>query len=79
MKIIEKKEFAKKVLEKNVETFVIYVKSLKFNLILIYLAKKVQIALLLIKQIEFIIEYLNFSNVFLEEQCLILLAIIKFN
>ena len=41
MKIIDKKEFAKATLNKNVETIVIYIRLLNLNLMLIHPAQKV--------------------------------------
>lgn len=40
VEIIDKKTFAKAILDKNIKTFVIYVISLNLSLIFIYLAKK---------------------------------------
>ena len=51
IEIINKKEFTKATLDKNVKTFVIHVKSLSLTLILIYLAQEVQIALLVLKKL----------------------------
>lgn len=53
-----------------------------FNLrpiIIIYLAKKVQIALLLIEKVKILIKYLDFLDVFLEKKTLMLLELIELN
>ena len=52
MKIISKKEFTKAVLDENVEVFVVHATSLSLNLMLIYPAQEVQIALLVIKEVQ---------------------------
>ena len=72
MKIIDKKEFIKMALDKNIEAFVIYVKSFSHTLILIHLAQKAQIPLLVIEKIQILSEYSDFSNVFLKKKALIL-------
>ena len=64
---------------KNVKAFVIYVTSLKLNLIPIYLAQEAQIALLLIEEVQTLSKYLDFSNVFLDEKTLILSEVPKMN
>lgn len=65
-------------LDKNVETFVIYITSW-LSLILIDLVRKIQITLLFVKKVKISIEYLDFSNIFLKKKTLILLEIIKLN
>ena len=49
VKIINKKEFTKAMLDKNVENFVIYITFL--SMIVIYLATKTQITLLVTKKV----------------------------
>ena len=72
IKIINKKEFAKATLDENIEDFVMYVMSFSLNLIAINLAKKALVALLVAKKVQIPTEYLDFSDVFLEEKILIL-------
>ena len=50
VELVNKKEFAKAILGKNIKTFVLYVSSLELK-IKIHLAKKVQIVLLLAEEI----------------------------
>ena len=71
MKLINKKKFAKAVLDEKSETFIIYVTS--FNLALgINLDKAAQIAFLLTKKVMILDEYSDFTNVFSEEKTLVL-------
>lgn len=66
IKIIDKKEFVKAALKKNVKIFVIYIVSLSLSSKkLIHLIRKVSILLLVAKKIAIIAEYLDFINVFL--------------
>lgn len=51
IKLIDKKKFDKATFNKNIKTFIVYVIVLNFSSILIYLAKKMQITLLLAKKI----------------------------
>ena len=46
---------------------------------LIYLAKKAQIALLVVKKVQIPIKYSDFLNIFLKKKALILLETTKFN
>ena len=63
---MNKMEFAKAILNKYIETFVIYKTFLL--IIAIYPAKKVQIALLVIKKIRISIKYSDFSEVFFKKK-----------
>lgn len=64
----------------NIKVFLIYLLlfSLEFK-ILIYLARKAQIALLLIQKIKILDKYLNFSNIFFKKKTLKLLKLIDLN
>ena len=53
--------------------------SLNLNLMLIRLVQEAQIALLITKEVKISIKYLNFSDVFLEEKALVLLATTNLN
>lgn len=64
MELINKKEFAKVALNKDIEAFFIYVSSLNLRLITIYLAWETQIALLLSKEKIVLTEYVDFADVF---------------
>lgn len=55
------------VLDKNIKPFIIYILFLNLGLILLYLFKKTQLILLLTKKVEILIEYLDFSNMFLKK------------
>lgn len=81
VKIIDKKKFAKIVLNENVEVFVVHLTFFSFNklTIIIHLARKAQIALLFTKKIKISNNYLDFSNVFLKKNALVLQELIKFN
>lgn len=77
--LINKIKFAKTVLDENVKTCVIYITFFSLSLILIYLDKKSQIALLFIKEVIISTKYLDYLNVFLEENSLVILNLIKLN
>lgn len=64
VEIIDKKAFAKIILDKTVEIFVVYIISFNLSLISIYLAQKAQIALLIAKKVKISAKYLNLSNIF---------------
>ena len=59
-------------LNENIEAFVVYVSFLELRII-IHLAKKTQMALLLVEKVAVPAEYLDFADVFLEESANILL------
>lgn len=61
IELINNKEFAKMLLNKNIETFIVY------------------IVFLFAKEIEIPVKYLDFFNVFLEKNALILPKIINLN
>ena len=67
------------VLDKNVETFVIYIISFKLNLILIHLAQNAQIAFVVVKEIKIPTKYLHFLDVFFRKNALILSEATKLN
>ena len=79
MKIIDKKEFIKTALNKNVKAFVVHITSTNLNLMPIHSAQEAQIALLIAKEVKISTEYSDFSDVFLEEKTSILLEKTKFN
>ena len=79
MEIIDKKEFTKAILNKNIEAFIVYMTSFNFNLIPIYLAKEAQIVLLVAKKVKILIKYLDFSDVFFKEKASILSKATKLN
>ena len=64
-------------LNKHIVIFVVYMTFLLK--IAIYLAKKAQIVLLIVKGIEILIKYFDFLNVFLKEKALILSEAIELN
>ena len=78
VELINKKEFAKAALDKNSETFLIYVASLNVTPG-IYLNKAAQIALFLTEKVMILDKYLDFVNIFLEEKVLVLPERIKLN
>ena len=59
--------------DENVKAFVVQVTSLILNSMPIHPAQEAQIALLVIKKIQILSEYSNFSDVFLEKRASILL------
>lgn len=77
VKFINKKEFAKVVLDEKVKIFVIYVIFLLT--MTIYLIRKIQIALLLIEKVIILKKYSDFSKVFFKKNISVLLKIIKLN
>ena len=66
-------------MDENVKIFVIYVTSLSLNLMLIYPAKKVQIASLIAEKVKISINYLDFSDVFSKKKTLVLSEITDIN
>lgn len=66
-------------MDENVKAFVIYITSLRIGLILIYLAKKAQIAFLIAEKLKILAKYLIFLDIFLEKKTLVLLELIKLN
>ena len=74
VELIGKEEFTKLALDKNFAIFIIYVSSLSLELkIIIYLARKTQIALLLAKKVTIASKYLDFANIFLKKLVNVLL------
>ena len=72
VELIDQKKFAKTVLDKSIEAFLMHISSLKLR-ITIHPAKKAQIALLLAQQITVRAKYSDFADIFLEELANILL------
>ena len=79
LEIIDKKEFIKTALDKNVEVFVMHMTSFSLNLILINSAQKTQMALLVSKKVQIPGKYSDFLNIFLEKKALILLETTNLN
>ena len=77
--MINKKKFAKTILDKIIKAFVIYIISFSLNLIIIYLTKKAYIALLIAKKVKVLTKYLDFLDVFFKKNTSILLKITNFN
>lgn len=83
IKLINKKKFAKIILDKKLKTFVVYIATLKTLEIIIYLLQKTQIIsnnlvqIAVLKQnkvfIKISIKYSDFLNIFLEKKALVLL------
>ena len=66
--LIDKKEFFKAALDKNIEIFMIHVSSLSLeSKMTIHLAQEAQIALLLAKKVTVPTEYSDFANIFSKE------------
>ena len=65
--------------DENVEAFVVHVTSLNLNLMPIQPAREVQIALLVIKEMQIPSKYSDFSDVFSKEKALILLKATDLN
>lgn len=79
IEIIDKKEFSKAALDRNIEAFGINVIFLNFSSILIYPAKKAQTTYLITEKIKISTKYSDFLDVFLEKKTLMLLKLIKLN
>lgn len=79
MELINQKEFFKAAIGKNIEAFLMYITSLNLSFILIYLTKKDQIDLLIIKEMNILKKCSNFFNIFLKPNTLILLEITNLN
>ena len=81
MKIIDKKEFAKVVLNKNVKAFVMHETSFSLSkpTMSIHPAKEAQIVSLIAKKVKIPAKYSDFADVFLEEKDLVLPEITDLN
>ena len=77
VEIIDRKKFAKAVLDKHVEAFVVHVTSL--STMAIHPAREAQIASLVAKEVQILSKYLDFSDIFLEKKTLILLEATELN
>lgn len=66
-------------LDENVKFFVVYITFFSFSSILIHLARKTQIASLLIIKVLTSKKYLGFNNIFLKKKVSILLEITNLN
>ena len=64
MEIINKKEFATAILNKNEETFVIYMTALNFVDSSVYPFWHAQIALLKVEKVTILSKYVDYTNVF---------------
>ena len=68
VEFINKKEFAKAVLDENIEAFVVYMNSLSLgSKIMIHPARETQIALVLAKEVIVLAKYSDFADVFSKE------------
>ena len=68
VELINKKEFAKAALDENIKAFVVHVSSLSLgSKMMIYPARKAEIALLLAKKVTVPAEYSDFADVFSKE------------
>ena len=77
MLVIEKVQIS--ALDENVEAFVMHVKSLSTNSMPIHPSQEAQIALLVAKEVKIPIKYSDFSDIFSEEEALILLEATEIN
>lgn len=71
-------KFAKTILDKKIEAFVMY-KTTQIGLTYINFAQKAYIDLLIAKKMKIFNKYSDFFNVFPEEKALVLLQITKLN
>ena len=76
LELINKKDFAKAAFNENIEAFVVYITFFTLKLI-IYLARKAQIALFLAKKVIVPVKYSRFADVFLKKSAKILLKRIR--
>ena len=65
--------------DKNIEAFMMHVTSLNLNSMPIHLAREAQIALLVIEEVQIPSKYLDFLDVFSEEEALILPEVTEMN
>ena len=73
VELIGKNEFAKAVLNENIEAFVIYVSFLSLgSKMTIYPAQKAQIVLLLAKEVIVLVKYSDYANVFSKKSAKVL-------
>ena len=79
MEIINKKKFAKAVLNENIKTFMVHMTSFSLSTISIHPTREAQIVLLIVKEVKILAKYSDFSDVFLEKKALVLPEITKFN
>ena len=81
MEIINKKEFAKRVLDENIEAFMMHMTSLSLSkpAMSIYPAREAKIALLTIEEVKIPAKFSDFSYVFSEKKALILPKLTKLN
>ena len=80
VKLINKKDFVKVELDKNIKCFILYISFLSLKLrITIHLAKKTQISLLLIKKVTISAKITDFANIVLEKSANILPEQIRAN
>ena len=79
VELINKKDFNKAALDKNSDTFVIYVTFFNLALISIYLDREAQKAFLHNKKIKILDKYSNFIDVFSKKKTLVLLEQTELN
>ena len=80
VELIDKKEFAKAVLDKYIKAFVVHVSSLSLrSKMMINPARETQILLLLAEEVTVPAEYLNFADVFSKELAEVLSECIGIN
>ena len=66
-------------LNKNIKAFILHVTFFNLNLMTIHQVQEASIVLLVIKKVEILFKYSNYSDVFLEKKTLILLEITDVN
>ena len=71
IELIDWKKFANAALDENIKAFVVHVSSLRLRMT-IHLARKAQLALLLIEKVTVLAKYSDFADVFLEKSANIL-------
>lgn len=67
VEFIDKKDFAKAVLDEDIKTFVIHISSFNLKPMTIDPVRKAQTASLLTEKVTVLVEYLNFAEVFSEK------------
>lgn len=73
MKFINKKDFAKAALNKDVECFVVHISSLSLWSMIIYPSREAQIASLPIEDVIILTEYADFADSFSKKLAKVLL------
>lgn len=64
IEVIDKKDFPQAAIDKNIETFIVYVSSIRLGSMTIHLILKAQITCLFTKEVTETTKYTDFANIF---------------